>query len=218
MRKDIYPPLYDQIRQAVVILKQGGVIAFPTETVYGLGASIALPEAASRIYQIKGRDQSKALPLMLSDISQINYVADSVPEVAWLLVREFWPGPLTLVVTKSAAVPDLITSGSKTVAIRISSHPVAQAIVEELGAPITGTSANISGKPNPATAEEVRIQLGGKIDFIIDGGKCPGGIESTIIDVTKEVPVILREGAIPRQIIQTVCNVTTVNIPGKPLS
>jgi len=203
----ITPETRNQIERGIVILKKGGVIAFPTETVYGLGASILIPEAAERIYRIKGRAQHKALPLVLSDISQISQVSSAFPEIARVLAERFWPGPLTLVVFKSDKVSNTITSGGNTIAIRISSHPVAIALIEGLGVPITGTSANISGKPSPVTADEVLHQLDNSVDLIIDGGKCPGGIESTIIDVTKEVPVIIREGAIPRAAIESICNV-----------
>jgi len=196
-----------QIERGVDILKQGGVIAFPTETIYGLGVSIAIPAAADRIYRIKGRAQTKALSLVLSRVSQVDDVALNFPDLARRLADNFWPGPLTLVVFKSKLVPDTITSGGHTVAIRVSPHPVAVAIVDKLGIPITGTSANRSGKPSPVTADQVRDQLGDTVDYIIDGGQCPGGIESTIIDVTKDIPVILREGAIKRDVIKQVCEV-----------
>jgi L-threonylcarbamoyladenylate synthase len=208
MTGSISPAVRSQIERGVGILRQGGVVAFPTETVYGLGVSIKIPQAAAGIYRIKGRAEIKALPLVLSHPEQLDEVAVGVPEVARLLGERFWPGPLTLVVNKSTLVPDTITSGGKTVAVRVSPHPIAIALVEGLGVPITGTSANRSGKRSPVTADEVRDQLGdiGEL-FIIDGGKCPGGIESTIIDVTGDVPVILREGAISRHVIEEVCKV-----------
>lgn len=205
MKKGLSSSLSKQIKQADIILKHGGVIAFPTETVYGLGISMSVPESAQRIYQIKERDHTKALSFILSDVSQLDQVAVSITEVAWQLISRFWPGPLTLIFTKSKSVSELFTSGNQTVAVRVSSHTVARAIVAEHGAPITATSANISGKPNLLTAEEVKMELGNKIDYIVDCGKCPGGPESTIIDVTKELPVMLREGAISRAIVQTVC-------------
>jgi len=203
----ITPAVADQIKAGILILKKGGVIAFPTETVYGIGVSIAAAAAAERIYQIKGRAKLKALPLVLSNVAQVSEVAIDVPDMVWILAERFWPGPLTVIVKKSARVPDSITSGGKTVAIRVSSHPVAVALVAGLGVPITGTSANLSGKPSPVTAVEVFNQLGHTVDLIIDGGKCPGGIESTIIDLTKNPPMIIREGAIPRDVILSVCKV-----------
>lgn len=200
------PEVRKQIERGIEVLKAGGVIAFPTETVYGLGVTISIPTAANNIYKIKGRAQTKALPLVLSRFSQFEEVAVSIPSVALKLAERFWPGPLTLVVNKSKFVPDSITSGGKTIAVRITPHPVAIALIEGLGCPITATSANLSGRPSPVTAEEVSDQLAGSVDYIVNGGRCRGGVESTIIDVTGEIPVILREGAIRRDIILQVCN------------
>jgi L-threonylcarbamoyladenylate synthase len=205
MTEIISPECRQQIKLAVGILKRGGVVAFPTETVYGLGASIKEPRAASRIYDIKGRSLTKALPLVLSKIEQLDEVAMKVPPVAYALAERFWPGALTIIVFKSSLVPDEITCGGKTVAVRVSSHPVAVELVEHLGSPVTGTSANISGKPSPVDHIEVKEQLGCSVDFIIEAGRCPGGIESTIIDITKDIPIILRQGAISRQDIEKVC-------------
>jgi len=139
-----------------------------------------------------------ALPLLLAGTSQIGEVTENVPQVAWLLIRRFLPGALTLVLPKSDALPDIITAGGETVAVRIPAHPVPLALAEGIGAPIVGTSANLSGKPSALTADDVLSQFGDKIDLVIDGGRCPGGKESTIVDVTGETPVILREGAITR--------------------
>ena len=129
-----------------------------------------------------------------------------MPQIAWLLARSFLPGALTLVLPKSKSVPDIITAGGTTVAVRVPAHPVPAALVQGLGAPIVGTSANLSGKPSSLTADEVYSQFGDKIDFVIDGGRCLGAKESTIVDVTGEVPVILREGAISRNELKRVCN------------
>jgi L-threonylcarbamoyladenylate synthase len=149
------------------------------------------------------------LPLLLADVSQITEVAESVPPTAWVLINRFLPGALTLVLYKSSSVPGIITGGGATVAVRIPAHPVPIALVEGLGAPIVGTSANLSGKPSPLTAEEVYSQLGDRVDLIIDGGRCPGGKESTVIDVTDKIPVVLREGAISREELKQVCgNIT----------
>jgi L-threonylcarbamoyladenylate synthase len=194
-----------QIEQAITILKQGGIVAFPTDTVYGLGAAINIGRAVERVYQVKKRPRSMALPLLLSDKSQIGEVADSVPQVAWLLADKFLPGALTMVLFKSEAVPDIISGGGKTIAIRIPDHPIPLALAQGVGTPIVGTSANLSGKPSPLTADDVRAQLSGKIDLIIDGGRCPGGKESTIVDLTGETPVILREGAISQEKLKQVC-------------
>ncbi|TET17495.1 MAG: threonylcarbamoyl-AMP synthase [Dehalococcoidia bacterium] len=194
-----------QVEEGISILKQGGIVAFPTDTVYGLGACASNQQAVERVYRVKGRPQNIALPLLLARTSQISEVAEPVPQIAWLLAKKFLPGALTLVLHKSNSVPDIITAGGITVAIRIPAHPIPVALAEGLGAPIVGTSANLSGKPSAATANEVYSQFGDKIDLVIDGGRCPGGRESTIVDVTKETPVVLREGAIARKELKQVC-------------
>ncbi|MBI2287995.1 MAG: threonylcarbamoyl-AMP synthase [Chloroflexi bacterium] len=197
--------IQQQIERGITILKQGGIVAYPTDTIYGLGACASLPQAVERIYQVKARPRNMPLPLLLADIAQITEVADPVPPVAWKLIQRFLPGALTIVLPKSDSVPDNITAGGNTVAIRIPAHPVPLALIKGLGTPIIGTSANLSGQPNPLTAAEVYSQLGDKIDLIIDGGRCPGGRESTIVDVTGETCVILREGAISREELERVC-------------
>lgn len=199
--------LRTQINKGVEILSNGGVIAFPTETIYGLGASIKKLEAVERIYQIKGRDQSKALPLILSRMSQIEDVAREIPDIVWILGKCFWPGPLTIVVYRSSLIPNAITRGKETVAVRVSSHPVAIALVESLGLPITGTSANLSGTTNLTSNEEVKKQLGNKVDLVIDSETPLVGIESTIVDVTTDIPTIIREGAISREALMKVCKI-----------
>ena len=195
-----------QIERGISILKQGGLVAFPTDTVYGLGASASNQPAVARIYQVKERPKDMALPLLLAHTSQINEVAYPVPPIAWLLADKFLPGALTIVLYKSNSVLDIVTGGGSTVAVRIPAHPIPVALAEDLG-PIVGTSANLSGKPSALTADEVCSQFGDKIDLVIDGGRCPGGRESTIVDVTGEVPVILREGAIPREELEQVCEI-----------
>ena len=189
----------------ISILRQGGLVVFPTDTVYGLGAGVNIPEAVERVYRVKERPSNMALPLLLADISQISEVAESVLPIAWLLAKEFLPGALTMVLPRSRSIPDTITAGGKTVAIRIPAHPVPVALMRGLGTPIVGTSANLSGKPSALTADEVYSQFGDKVDLVIDGGKCPGGRESTIIDVTGEVLKILREGAISEKKLRQVC-------------
>jgi len=194
--------IQQQVEKGISILKQGGIVAFPTDTVYGLGACAYLPQAVERIYAVKERPRNMALPLLLADKSQISEVAEPVPPIAWLLINRFLPGALTIVLPKSNSVPDIITAGSTTIAIRIPAHPVPVALAKGIRAPIVGTSANVSGRSSPLTADEVYAQLGGKIDLIVDGGRCPGGKESTIVDVTGETPVVLREGAISREEIE----------------
>jgi len=197
-----------QMELGVSILKQGGLVAFPTDTVYGLGASANISQAVEQIYRVKERPLNMALPLLLADISQMSEVAEPVPPIAWLLANKFLPGALTIVLPRSKLIPDIITAGGVTVAVRIPAHPVPVALVRGLGTPIVGTSANLSGKPSALTADEVYSQFGDKVDLVIDGGKCPGGRESTIIDVTGEVAIILREGAISGEELRQVCGST----------
>ena len=194
-----------QVETGISILKQGGIVAFPTDTVYGLGACANLGQAVERVYQVKKRPRNMALPLLLAHTSQISEVAYPVPPIAWLLAHNFLPGALTLVLPKSNSVPDVITAGGMTVAIRIPAHSIPVALAEGLGTPIVGTSANLSGKPSALTADEVYSQFGDRIDLVIDGGRCLGGEESTIVDVTGEIPVVLREGAISREELIKVC-------------
>jgi len=194
-----------QVETGISILRQGGIVAFPTDTVYGLGACANIPQAVGRVYQVKERPQNMALPLLLSHTSQINEVAEFVPQVACLLADKFLPGALTIVLYKAKSVLDIITAGGKTVAVRVPAHPVPVALAQGLGAPVVGTSANLSGKPSALNAGEVYSQFGDSIDLVIDGGRCPGGKESTIVDVTGGVPVVLREGAISMEELQQVC-------------
>lgn len=200
--------IQQQVEEGISILREGGLVAFPTDTVYGLGAGAWLSQAVEKIYHVKQRPHDLALPLLLADISQISEVAFPVPQVAWLLARAFLPGALTLVLPRSKSVPDIITGGGKTVAVRVPAHPVPVALARGLGMPIVGTSANISGQPSSLTAEEVSVQFGDKIELIIDGGRCPGGKESSVVDVTGEVPVVLREGAISREELGQVCKIS----------
>jgi len=193
-----------QVERGISILKQGGIVAFPTDTVYGLGACVGIYQAVERVYAVKERPRNMALPLLLADTPQLTEVANYVPPIAWLLIDNFLPGALTIVLPKSNSVPDIITGGGVTVAVRIPAHPVPVALAKGLGTPIVGTSANLSGRPSPLTADEVYSQFGNRIDLVIDGGRCPGGKESTIVDVTGETPVILREGAISREEIEKV--------------
>jgi len=187
--------LQEQLEKGAEILKAGGVIAFPTDTVYGLGADAFNSTAVERIYAIKKRPSYLPFPLLIAETSQITAVAESPSEIASFLASRFWPGGLTLVVPKAGSLPSYLASGS-TVAVRVPNHPICMALIKRLGRPIIGTSANISGQPSVLTADEVRQQLGDEIDLIIDDGKCPGGGESTIVDVTRELPVILRQGII----------------------
>ncbi len=204
-----------QIHQAIDTLKNGGIVAFPTDTVYGLGASAFDEGAVLRVYEAKGKPRRLALPLLLADVSQIGAVARDVPEIAWRLAKHFLPGGLTLVLYKSPSVSSLITGEGEKIAVRVPAHPIPIALIEGLGTPITGTSANLTGSPSPLTAQEVYHQLGDRVDLIIDGGRCPGDVASTVLDLTAEPPRILREGAISREEIATVCKVSFLTEAGK---
>jgi L-threonylcarbamoyladenylate synthase len=188
--------LQREIEKGVEILQKGGVIAFPTDTVYGLGSDAFNSTAVERIYEIKNRPKHRQLPLLIADVERLTTLADPIPEIAWFLARRFWPGGLTLVLSKINSLPVYLASGP-TIAVRVPNHSVCLPLIQRLGNPLIGTSANISGQPAALTAEEVGQQLGGKVDFIINGGKCPGGKESTVVDVTHESPIILRHGIIP---------------------
>jgi len=188
--------LQRDLEKAISILRKGGVIAFPTDTVYGLGADAFNSVAVQRIYEIKGRSESNPFPLLIADLKQLAALAESIPELARFLANQFWPGGVTLVLSKKDTVPAYLASGP-TIAVRVPDHPGCLALLEHLAGPLIGTSANLSGQPAALTADEVRQQLGDRIDLIIDGGRCPGGKESTVLDITREPPVLLRQGIVP---------------------
>ncbi len=194
----------DGIRRAGEILKAGGLVAFPTETVYGLGANALDAEASAKIYRAKGRPSDNPLIVHIADWDSIERITDSLPPQARQLSDAFWPGPLTMVLQKSAAVPYETTGGLDTVAVRMPSHPIAQALIKAGGGYVAAPSANTSGRPSPTTAEHVAEDLDGAIDMIIDGGEVPIGLESTIVDLTEEVPTILRPGYISRDMLSEV--------------
>ncbi len=200
----------DKLRCAAEILAKGGTVAFPTETVYGLGANALDSEALKRIFQAKGRPSDNPLIVHISQKEDIYSLVREVPKRADLLMEKFWPGPLTLVFKKSQIVPDIVTAGLDTVAIRMPSHPVAEALIEMSGIPVAAPSANLSGRPSPTLAVHVIEDLSGKVDIIISGGSCSVGLESTVLDVTEEVPVILRPGGVTLEDLQEVLgNVST---------
>jgi L-threonylcarbamoyladenylate synthase len=191
--------LQQQIDKAADIVKAGGVVAFPTDTVYGLGANPFIPEAVDRIYKIKQRLRRLPLPILLADESQLDTIAASVPEIARLLMKRFWPGGLTIVLHKAAAFPGSGAAEEDTIAVRVPNHPITLALIKLAAVPVIGTSANLSSQPSALTAGDVEYQLDGAIDLVIDGGKCPGGVESTVVDITGKAPVILRKGAVPEE-------------------
>ena len=190
------------------MLRSQGVVAFPTDTLYGLGADATSAQAVTRAFTIKGRPAHMAMPLLLGDLKDLDLVVRDVPPVAWPLVERFWPGPLTLVLLKAVAVSSLITGGMDSVAVRIPNHPVPVALARGLGGPITGTSANISGGPDPLTADDVRKSLGDSVDYIIDAGDAgPAtmGCPSTVLDLTGTIPKMVRAGAIHVSALETAC-------------
>jgi len=198
------PEVASQVEEGIRIIRRGGVLAFPTDTVYGLGGGAFHEAAVRRVFEVKKRPFSMALPLLLSDGSQIHEVVESLPDYAWRLAGRFMPGGLTLVVRRSRIVSDLIAAGGETVAIRIPDHPVPVALIQGSGMPLVGTSANRSGSGSLLTAEAVRAEIGELVDLVIDAIPPPAGRESTVVDVTGPRAVILREGAIRRDQIAEV--------------
>jgi len=187
---------------AAEVLRAGGIVAFPTDTVYGVGAHAFLPHAVQRLYTAKVRPPDKAIPLLIADASLLPYVAQEIPPIACELAARFWPGALTLVMRRTAMVSDEITAGGDTVGVRAPDHPVAQALLRLLNVPLATTSANLSGQPPAITAQEVLAQLDGQIDLLLDGGPCPGGVASTVLDVTTSPPRVLRAGPLLPQLAQ----------------
>jgi len=177
-------------------MAEGGLVSFPTDTVYGVGAHAFQPDAVERIYVAKIRPRDKAIPILLARADDLVLVAEGITETAWLLAERFWPGGLTLVLLKKASVPDVVSAGGPTVAVRVPDHPVFLALVAALGAPLAATSANLSGRPSLITAQDVEAELGWRIELILDGGACAGGVPSTVLDLTTDPPTILRAGAI----------------------
>ncbi len=186
------------------ILKNGGLVAFPTETVYGLGGNALDPMAAKKIYAAKGRPSDNPLIVHIASVQDLEVLARDVPEKAYALAEAFWPGPLTMILDKKEGVPAETTGGLSTVAIRMPNHKVALELISKSGIYLAGPSANTSGRPSPTTAEHVAEDLRGKIDAIIDSGKVGIGIESTIVDLTGETPTILRPGYITKEMLQRV--------------
>ncbi len=190
---DIAP---SSIEKVVTILKAGGVVAFPTETFYGLAADAANEGAVDRIFEIKGRSFNNPIALIISKKDDLDLITNNIPEEAKTLMTAFWPGPLTIVFEASPSVSPRLTAGTSKIGVRISSHPIANALAAGLGRPITATSANLSGERECTSAEEVRGQMTNVQITVIDGGPTPGGRGSTFLDVTADPPALLREGAI----------------------
>jgi L-threonylcarbamoyladenylate synthase len=194
----------DEITHAAELLRRGKLVAFPTETVYGLGANALDAQAVARIFEVKGRPNTSPVIVHVSDHSMMTKVAASWPDKARILAEKFWPGPLTLVLPKMPAVPDIVTAGLSTVGVRMPAHPIALALIAAVQLPVAAPSANRFAQVSPTTAEHVRKGLGDRVDFILDGGPCEVGIESAVLSLVEEVPVLLRPGGISRQQIEAV--------------
>ena len=192
-----------QISRAAEILKDGGIVAIPTETVYGLAANAYNVEAIKKVFEAKGRPSDNPLIVHISDMVSIKDIVSEFPESAEKLAKNFWPGPLTMILPRNALIPDEVTGGMDSVAVRYPSHTVAQKIISEAGVPLVAPSANISGSPSPTKFEHVVKDLSGKVDAIVDGGDCDIGLESTVISLLDDVPKILRPGKVtPEDIIK----------------
>ena len=186
----------DQIARAVDVLRRGGLVAFPTETVYGLGADAANADAVHRVFAVKGRPADHPVIVHLADAAQLDEWSASVPAAARTLAGAFWPGPLTVIVPRSVRVPDAVTGGRDTVGLRVPGQPLAHALLAKFGGGIAAPSANRFGRVSPTTADDVRADLGDDVDLVLDGGPCRVGVESTIVDCTRNEPVIARLGGV----------------------
>lgn len=204
IKLDELNPKREEIRKGAEIIRKGGTVAFPTETVYGLGANALDEKAIDKIFLAKGRPQDNPLILHVSKIDEVYPLIKDIPYGAIPLMKKFWPGPLTIIFKKSEKVLDKVTGGLDTVAIRMPKHKVASMLIEESGVPIAAPSANISGRPSPTNAQHVIEDLNGKVDMIIDGGSTLVGVESTVLDMSSEVPTILRPGGITYEDLLTI--------------
>jgi L-threonylcarbamoyladenylate synthase len=199
---DSRSPQPDVIARAAACLRDGGLVAFPTETVYGLGANALDAPAVGRIFTAKNRPSHDPLIVHVADAAEITRVAEHIPALAWRLAEAFWPGPLTLVLPRRLLVPDVVTSGGPTVAVRVPRHPVARALIAAAGVPVAAPSANLFSRPSPTTAAHVLSDLDGRIDLVLDGGPADVGVESTVLDLTSTPPRILRPGAVTFEMLR----------------
>lgn len=199
------------IEQAAVVLKRGGLLGIPTETVYGLGADGLDPTAVTHIFEAKGRPQDNPLILHIPTADWLERYCRDIPPAAYALAEHFWPGPLTMILKRREMVPDVVTAGLDTVGMRCPAHPVCRAIIKAADIPVAAPSGNTSGKPSPTTAEHMLADMDGKIDAIVDGGPCAVGVESTIIDLTCAPPRLLRPGGITLEQLESVLGEVTVD-------
>lgn len=191
----------ENVQKAAEVLRNGGIVAFPTDTVYGLGAVCTNETAVSKLFQAKGRDEGKPLSVLVGNLEQVKELSETIPESAYLLMRAFWPGALTVVLQKKPEVSDRVSAGRETIGIRMPDSDTARMLIRLAGSPLAAPSANTSGKRSAVTAEEVKEDLFGKIDFLLDGGRCPLALSSTVVDLTGAEPEILREGSITKAMI-----------------
>lgn len=206
------------LQEAARILRTGGLVAFPTETVYGLGANAWDETAAGKIYAAKGRPSDNPLIVHISSIGELKPLVTNIPEVGRRLADAFWPGPLTMIFPKNGRVPDTTTGGLATVAVRMPGDAVARRLIALAGVPVAAPSANLSGRPSPTTAQHVWEDMKGRIEMILDGGPVGIGVESTIVDVSGTVPVLLRPGAVTLEMLKTVAKTVEIDaaLGGKP--
>lgn len=204
----------EAIRQAAEILRRGGLVAFPTETVYGLGADVLNLDAVRKVFEAKGRPPDNPLIVHIATSKQLDDIVDEIPEQGKLLANAFWPGPLTLVMKRTILISDLVTANLDTVAVRMPNHPVPLAMIRALGEGIVGPSANLSGRPSPTTGQHVYDDLRGRVDLILDAGPTAIGLESTVIDVTVEPPTILRLGGLTKERIEELIGTVEVGAGG----
>jgi L-threonylcarbamoyladenylate synthase len=204
------------VQHAAEIIKRGGIVAFPTETVYGLGADAFAPLAVARIFEVKKRPHFDPLIVHVPNPDDLARLVTDIPGPARKLMARFWPGPLTVVLPKRDEVPDIVTAGLPTVAVRMPDHPIALRFIELSGSPIAAPSANLFGYVSPTTAEHVREQLDDQVDLILDGGPCPVGVESTILSFSDERPRLLRPGGVPLEEIESVIGKVAITPVEKP--
>lgn len=190
--------------EAGAVLRRGGLVAFPTETVYGLGANALDEQAVRNIFLAKGRPSDNPLIVHVADATDVAPLVKEVPPAARRVMEHFWPGPISIIMKKSDKIGDAVSAGLDTVALRMPSHPVARAVIRAAGVPVAAPSANTSGKPSPTAAKHVRDDMYGKIDLIIDGGRCGVGVESTVLDLSGDTPAILRPGGVTAQMLRPV--------------
>lgn len=195
-------PDSEAITEAATILRRGGLVAFPTETVYGLGADAFNSSAIRKVFEAKGRPSDNPLIVHIAELSCLDSLTASFPEIAQTLARKFWPGPLTLILRRTSKVPDIVSPGLDTVAVRMPNHPVALSLLRRFGRGLVAPSANISGRPSPTTAQHVLDDLEGLIEMVLDSGPTEIGVESTVLDITVSPPAILRKGGLSREAIE----------------